>query len=171
MLTLFFVITEMPASLQLSQQSHHQVWSSVHHPPSLPPPLSSVGIAPGIVTLMHTHFSINILKNRPLYFYLFCCFLSQISSLSLTLNAQWDTLPRSYLHCYNSSHLFCELNACYYVPTRGWCILVWLLLNSCFTATGRRSAPPLNLTGLPGTEKLNEREKEVQLPFLYQQQV
>uniref|UniRef100_A0A3Q2YP58 Transcriptional adapter n=1 Tax=Hippocampus comes TaxID=109280 RepID=A0A3Q2YP58_HIPCM len=28
-------------------------------------------------------------------------------------------------------------------------------------ATGRRSAPPLNLTGLPGTEKLNEREKEL----------
>uniref|UniRef100_A0AAY5EQX3 Transcriptional adapter n=1 Tax=Electrophorus electricus TaxID=8005 RepID=A0AAY5EQX3_ELEEL len=27
--------------------------------------------------------------------------------------------------------------------------------------TGRRSAPPLNLTGLPGTEKLNEREKEL----------
>ncbi|XP_011606858.1 transcriptional adapter 2-alpha [Takifugu rubripes] len=29
------------------------------------------------------------------------------------------------------------------------------------SATGRRSAPPLNLTGLPGTEKLNEREKEL----------
>uniref|UniRef100_A0A3Q3WUG4 Transcriptional adapter n=1 Tax=Mola mola TaxID=94237 RepID=A0A3Q3WUG4_MOLML len=28
-------------------------------------------------------------------------------------------------------------------------------------STGRRSAPPLNLTGLPGTEKLNEREKEL----------
>uniref|UniRef100_A0A8C3DXS6 Transcriptional adapter n=1 Tax=Corvus moneduloides TaxID=1196302 RepID=A0A8C3DXS6_CORMO len=27
--------------------------------------------------------------------------------------------------------------------------------------TGRRSAPPLNLTGLPGTEKLNEKEKEL----------
>nr|XP_025707135.1 transcriptional adapter 2-alpha isoform X3 [Callorhinus ursinus] len=27
--------------------------------------------------------------------------------------------------------------------------------------SGRRSAPPLNLTGLPGTEKLNEREKEL----------
>uniref|UniRef100_A0A6Q2X8F2 Transcriptional adapter n=1 Tax=Esox lucius TaxID=8010 RepID=A0A6Q2X8F2_ESOLU len=27
--------------------------------------------------------------------------------------------------------------------------------------TGRRSAPPLNLTGLPGTEKLNDREKEL----------
>ncbi|KAK2111377.1 Transcriptional adapter 2-alpha [Saguinus oedipus] len=26
---------------------------------------------------------------------------------------------------------------------------------------GRRSAPPLNLTGLPGTEKLNEKEKEL----------
>uniref|UniRef100_A0A8C5C8J0 Transcriptional adapter n=1 Tax=Gadus morhua TaxID=8049 RepID=A0A8C5C8J0_GADMO len=42
----------------------------------------------------------------------------------------------------------------------------WLtLLCACFppvsTATGRRSAPPLNLTGLPGTEKLNEREKEL----------
>lgn len=36
-------------------------------------------------------------------------------------------------------------------------------LNFSSTATGRRSAPPLNLTGLPGTEKLNEREKEVQL--------
>lgn len=40
-------------------------------------------------------------------------------------------------------------------------------LECCFhfswAATGRRSAPPLNLTGLPGTEKLNEREKEVQL--------
>lgn len=33
----------------------------------------------------------------------------------------------------------------------------------CSTATGRRSAPPLNLTGLPGTEKLNEREKEVKI--------
>lgn len=32
-------------------------------------------------------------------------------------------------------------------------------------ATGRRSAPPLNLTGLPGTEKLNEREKEVRRPM------
>ncbi|KAI7800634.1 putative transcriptional adapter 2-alpha [Triplophysa rosa] len=30
-----------------------------------------------------------------------------------------------------------------------------------FLSTGRRSAPPLNLTGLPGTEKLNEREKEL----------
>ncbi|XP_030633056.1 transcriptional adapter 2-alpha isoform X2 [Chanos chanos] len=30
-----------------------------------------------------------------------------------------------------------------------------------FTSSGRRSAPPLNLTGLPGTEKLNEREKEL----------
>uniref|UniRef100_A0A8C5AJP2 Transcriptional adapter n=1 Tax=Gadus morhua TaxID=8049 RepID=A0A8C5AJP2_GADMO len=29
------------------------------------------------------------------------------------------------------------------------------------STTGRRSAPPLNLTGLPGTEKLNEREKEL----------
>uniref|UniRef100_A0A8C2JS52 Transcriptional adapter n=1 Tax=Cyprinus carpio TaxID=7962 RepID=A0A8C2JS52_CYPCA len=29
------------------------------------------------------------------------------------------------------------------------------------TTSGRRSAPPLNLTGLPGTEKLNEREKEL----------
>uniref|UniRef100_A0A674NSK9 Transcriptional adapter 2-alpha n=1 Tax=Takifugu rubripes TaxID=31033 RepID=A0A674NSK9_TAKRU len=29
------------------------------------------------------------------------------------------------------------------------------------TPSGRRSAPPLNLTGLPGTEKLNEREKEL----------
>uniref|UniRef100_A0AAQ5WY27 Transcriptional adapter n=1 Tax=Amphiprion ocellaris TaxID=80972 RepID=A0AAQ5WY27_AMPOC len=29
------------------------------------------------------------------------------------------------------------------------------------TVSGRRSAPPLNLTGLPGTEKLNEREKEL----------
>uniref|UniRef100_A0A674EN19 Transcriptional adapter n=1 Tax=Salmo trutta TaxID=8032 RepID=A0A674EN19_SALTR len=28
-------------------------------------------------------------------------------------------------------------------------------------ATGRRCAPPLNLTGLPGTEKLNDREKEL----------
>lgn len=34
-------------------------------------------------------------------------------------------------------------------------------LTVCFLPTGRRSAPPLNLTGLPGTEKLNEREKEV----------
>uniref|UniRef100_A0A672Y648 Transcriptional adapter n=1 Tax=Sphaeramia orbicularis TaxID=375764 RepID=A0A672Y648_9TELE len=34
-------------------------------------------------------------------------------------------------------------------------------LNFWSTATGRRSAPPLNLTGLPGTEKLNEREKEL----------
>ena len=37
-------------------------------------------------------------------------------------------------------------------------LVVWLRVS---TATGRRSAPPLNLTGLPGTEKLNEREKEV----------
>uniref|UniRef100_A0A4W5M9F8 Transcriptional adapter n=1 Tax=Hucho hucho TaxID=62062 RepID=A0A4W5M9F8_9TELE len=29
------------------------------------------------------------------------------------------------------------------------------------TTSGRRSAPPLNLTGLPGTEKLNDREKEL----------
>uniref|UniRef100_A0A3P9NVU6 Transcriptional adapter n=1 Tax=Poecilia reticulata TaxID=8081 RepID=A0A3P9NVU6_POERE len=29
------------------------------------------------------------------------------------------------------------------------------------TVSGRRSAPPLNLTGLPGTEKLDEREKEL----------
>ncbi|CAB1432802.1 unnamed protein product [Pleuronectes platessa] len=29
------------------------------------------------------------------------------------------------------------------------------------SATGRRSAPPLNLTGLPGTEKLDEQEKEL----------
>lgn len=35
--------------------------------------------------------------------------------------------------------------------------------------TGRRSAPPLNLTGLPGTEKLNEREKEVQPTFFHLQ--
>ncbi|XP_029469393.1 transcriptional adapter 2-alpha-like [Rhinatrema bivittatum] len=27
--------------------------------------------------------------------------------------------------------------------------------------SGRRNAPPLNLTGLPGTEKLNEKEKEL----------
>uniref|UniRef100_A0A670Z4C8 Transcriptional adapter n=1 Tax=Pseudonaja textilis TaxID=8673 RepID=A0A670Z4C8_PSETE len=30
-----------------------------------------------------------------------------------------------------------------------------------YLSTGRRSAPPLNLTGLPGTEKLNEKEKEL----------
>ncbi|KPP68705.1 transcriptional adapter 2-alpha-like [Scleropages formosus] len=29
------------------------------------------------------------------------------------------------------------------------------------SATSRRSAPPLNLTGLPGTDKLNEKEKEL----------
>ncbi|MGH0177982.1 UNVERIFIED_CONTAM: hypothetical protein FKN15_076190 [Acipenser sinensis] len=29
------------------------------------------------------------------------------------------------------------------------------------SAVGRRSAPPLNLTGLPGTDKLNEKEKEL----------
>ncbi|KAJ8369265.1 hypothetical protein SKAU_G00092930 [Synaphobranchus kaupii] len=29
------------------------------------------------------------------------------------------------------------------------------------SASGRRSAPPLNLTGLPGTDKLNDREKEL----------
>ncbi|KAK1157551.1 transcriptional adapter 2-alpha isoform X2 [Acipenser oxyrinchus oxyrinchus] len=29
------------------------------------------------------------------------------------------------------------------------------------SAAGRRSAPPLNLTGLPGTDKLNEKEKEL----------
>ncbi|KAG2458858.1 TAD2A protein, partial [Polypterus senegalus] len=29
------------------------------------------------------------------------------------------------------------------------------------TATGRRHAPPLNLTGLPGTDKLNDKEKEL----------
>ncbi|XP_066551702.1 transcriptional adapter 2-alpha isoform X1 [Amia ocellicauda] len=29
------------------------------------------------------------------------------------------------------------------------------------SATGRRSAPPLNLTGLPGTDKLNDKEKEL----------
>uniref|UniRef100_A0A3Q0RKM0 Transcriptional adapter n=1 Tax=Amphilophus citrinellus TaxID=61819 RepID=A0A3Q0RKM0_AMPCI len=34
----------------------------------------------------------------------------------------------------------------------------WL---TCNRRAGRRSAPPLNLTGLPGTEKLNEREKEL----------
>ncbi|NP_001070609.1 transcriptional adapter 2-alpha [Danio rerio] len=32
---------------------------------------------------------------------------------------------------------------------------------STISTSGRRSAPPLNLTGLPGTEKLNEREKEL----------
>uniref|UniRef100_A0A672YBI5 Transcriptional adapter n=1 Tax=Sphaeramia orbicularis TaxID=375764 RepID=A0A672YBI5_9TELE len=38
----------------------------------------------------------------------------------------------------------------------------WLSKQACvIVATGRRSAPPLNLTGLPGTEKLNEREKEL----------
>ncbi|XP_043818648.1 transcriptional adapter 2-alpha isoform X1 [Dromiciops gliroides] len=31
----------------------------------------------------------------------------------------------------------------------------------CQKPKGRRSAPPLNLTGLPGTEKLNEKEKEL----------
>ncbi|ERE68584.1 transcriptional adapter 2-alpha-like protein [Cricetulus griseus] len=37
------------------------------------------------------------------------------------------------------------------------------LSPSVLTASnsGRRSAPPLNLTGLPGTEKLNEKEKEL----------
>ncbi|KAG8451330.1 hypothetical protein GDO86_003515 [Hymenochirus boettgeri] len=29
------------------------------------------------------------------------------------------------------------------------------------TSSGRRSAPPLDLTGLPGTEKLNDKEKEL----------
>ncbi|MEE6469414.1 hypothetical protein FKM82_008617 [Ascaphus truei] len=29
------------------------------------------------------------------------------------------------------------------------------------SSSGRRSAPPLDLTGLPGTEKLNEKEKEL----------
>ncbi|XP_039613204.1 transcriptional adapter 2-alpha [Polypterus senegalus] len=29
------------------------------------------------------------------------------------------------------------------------------------SATGRRHAPPLNLTGLPGTDKLNDKEKEL----------
>uniref|UniRef100_A0A8D3DP26 Transcriptional adapter n=1 Tax=Scophthalmus maximus TaxID=52904 RepID=A0A8D3DP26_SCOMX len=38
----------------------------------------------------------------------------------------------------------------------------WLSKQAAIrAATGRRSAPPLNLTGLPGTEKLNEREKEL----------
>uniref|UniRef100_A0A8D3C128 Transcriptional adapter n=1 Tax=Scophthalmus maximus TaxID=52904 RepID=A0A8D3C128_SCOMX len=36
----------------------------------------------------------------------------------------------------------------------------WLSKQAAIRA-GRRSAPPLNLTGLPGTEKLNEREKEL----------
>lgn len=35
---------------------------------------------------------------------------------------------------------------------------IFVLFN---LSIGRRSAPPLNLTGLPGTEKLNEKEKEV----------
>lgn len=35
------------------------------------------------------------------------------------------------------------------------------MLPCCYLPTGRRNAPPLNLTGLPGTEKLNEKEKEV----------
>jgi hypothetical protein len=41
-------------------------------------------------------------------------------------------------------------------------IVFFLSVKQCYcsTATGRRSAP-LNLTGLPGTEKLNDREKEV----------
>lgn len=34
-------------------------------------------------------------------------------------------------------------------------------------AIGRRSAPPLDLTGLPGTEKLNDKEKEVQYHIKY----
>lgn len=50
-------------------------------------------------------------------------------------------------------------------------IFLWLLVTTCFFLefTGRRSAPPLNLTGLPGTEKLNEREKEVQPTFFHLQ--
>lgn len=59
------------------------------------------------------------------------------------------------------------LSACCYDNVsvdQQWSDTCWFwLLNFCITATGRRSAPPLNLTGLPGTEKLNEREKEVQL--------
>ena len=40
--------------------------------------------------------------------------------------------------------------------------MMWVWVGALlFSGTGRRSAPPLNLTGLPGTEKLNEREKEV----------
>lgn len=98
----------------------------------------------------------------------------QISWLPLTSNAQWDThshaakftqfAHRKYFYtslwskCVN-----CMTSTCYYDNGK---LPVWLLLNFCVTATGRRSAPPLNLTGLPGTEKLNEREKEVQLSLL-----
>ncbi|KAI4887276.1 hypothetical protein NFI96_021676 [Prochilodus magdalenae] len=35
------------------------------------------------------------------------------------------------------------------------------VVTTITTSAGRRSAPPLNLTGLPGTEKLNEREREL----------
>ncbi|NXC14248.1 TAD2A protein, partial [Corythaeola cristata] len=42
------------------------------------------------------------------------------------------------------------------VPFAYLCFMFSFLLSA-----GRRSAPPLNLTGLPGTEKLNEKEKEL----------
>ncbi|POI27964.1 hypothetical protein CIB84_008286 [Bambusicola thoracicus] len=37
----------------------------------------------------------------------------------------------------------------------------WLSRQADMYGRSRRSAPPLNLTGLPGTEKLNEKEKEL----------
>ncbi|XP_055514174.1 transcriptional adapter 2-alpha isoform X4 [Leucoraja erinacea] len=36
-----------------------------------------------------------------------------------------------------------------------------ILSSAVMDGAGRRNAPPLNLTGLPGTEKLNDKEKEL----------
>uniref|UniRef100_A0A8C1V7E4 Transcriptional adapter n=1 Tax=Cyprinus carpio TaxID=7962 RepID=A0A8C1V7E4_CYPCA len=65
---------------------------------------------------------------------------------------------------------FIESHACEYLTLFFGCWLTVFLSRSdagitpvvtTITTSGRRSAPPLNLTGLPGTEKLNEREKEL----------
>uniref|UniRef100_A0A3B4AGV1 Transcriptional adapter n=1 Tax=Periophthalmus magnuspinnatus TaxID=409849 RepID=A0A3B4AGV1_9GOBI len=54
-----------------------------------------------------------------------------------------------------------DSRACQQWLSKQAAIFFMLSLIHCSTASGRRSAPPLNLTGLPGTEKLNEREKEL----------
>lgn len=37
---------------------------------------------------------------------------------------------------------------------------------SCFSISARKSAPPLDITGLPGFEKLDAKEKEVKLGII-----
>lgn len=134
-----------------------------------PPHPRCLGTAPGTVTLIHT--LLHKYTHTPYMHVYPAAFPFQISCLRLTSEARLGRTPPEWLYLHNlhtvnicsrlqdltalcqQAVLVCEVRSA--TGVSHCCRIL------CSTATGRRSAPPLNLTGLPGTEKLNEREKEV----------